>query len=504
MTELTRSARPSIPHAGIADLTVAQLRRHLVSRELSALEVLTATLERIEAENGSLGAFLAVAADQALEASTAADRRARNGALDGPLHGIPVAIKDLQETRGIPTSYGLRTMRAHLPAADAVIVERLRRAGAVIVGKTNTPALGALGETTGQLGECRNPWDTRLTPGGSSGGSAAAVAAHLVPVATGTDSAGSISCPAAFCGVVGIKPSRGRIPYWPFDDAVFLNHAGPIARTVEDATLVLEAVAGPDQRDPVSIRDTVGPLYSASLGGLGDTPLKGLRVAWTPDLGGHFNVDAGVSAVAERAAERLAALGADVESACPATEDPFEVYMPIYATAFRSSLSRLDEASREEILPETWDELSEYQSLTAEQLLAALVRRYEFRARMTSFFDRYDVLVSPATGCTAFPLREPPARIGGRDVSPGWRSFMPFQVPWNLTGQPTITLAGGLCDGLPVGVLMVGAFARERTVLRVAHAFEQAAPGWRQAASRQPSSTRGEAGSPRAAEQRRT
>jgi Asp-tRNA(Asn)/Glu-tRNA(Gln) amidotransferase A subunit family amidase len=457
--------------------TLTELRDDLAAGRVSATAVMRETLEGIEGA-GDLNAFLSVRTEEALAAAAAADRAHAAREPLGPLHGIPVAVKDLQETAGTATSYGVHALRDTVPDADAIIVARLRSAGAIVVGKTNTPAWGALGETKNRMGgDCRNPRDRARTAGGSSGGSAAAVAAGLVPLATGTDSAGSIACPASFCGVVGMKPTRGRVPCWPAaDDSLLLNHTGPLAGSVADVALALSVVAGPDARDPLSLRCPAAP--PARTPGT-DRPLAGLRVAYSRDLG-HFAVDPGVAEAVERAARTLGELGAEVEEAHPAMEDPRDVYLPLYATDFRRSLAAGGEAAVAELFPETLAELDAHPPMSAEAYVGVLHRLWRLEAAVTEFFGRFDLLVTPATGCVAFPLREPPARIGGRDVPAGWQGFMPFQVPWNLTGHPTVTVPCGTSDGLPVGLLVAGPFGDDAGVLHAARAFERSSTGGQQ------------------------
>lgn len=443
-----------------------------------AIELAERALAAIEHENPRLGAFLTVSADRALEDARRADEAAARGEWLGPLHGIPVAVKDLQETRGIRTTYGSRLFRSSVPDEDATIVERLRRAGATIVGKTNTPAFGALGETMNRLGEdCRNPVDPTLTPGGSSGGSAAAVGAGLVTLATGTDSAGSIACPASFCGIVGMKPSRGRIPQWPSAaDSRLLSDAGVLSARVADAAFALAAVAGPDPRDPLSIHEQA-PDFKAAVEGIGEGALAGLRIAVSSDLG-HLAVEQGVVATTLDTAATLADLGATLEQTQPQLADPLDVYMPIYATDFRHLLASLPEDATKELFPETLEELDNYPPLTAEEYVGVLNHVWQLRAKVADFFEEFDLLVTPATACPAFPLREPPTRIGDREVIAGWRGFMPFQVPWNLTGSPSICVPGGSSnDGRPIGVLLVGRLGDDVGVLRVAAALELARLG---------------------------
>ena len=456
------------------------LRTSLAARHLSSREVVTATLAAIE-RAADLGAFLTLDADAALAAADAADGRLARGET-APLLGVPVGVKDLQETRGLRTTYGSLSFRDNVPTEDCIAVERLRAAGAVIVGKTNTPAFGLLGETKNRLApDTRNPCDRTLTTGGSSGGSAAAVAAGLVPGATGTDSAGSITAPSSMCGTFGIKPTLGRIPTWPIpdDSMLFLTH-GPIAATVADAVALLEVMAGHDSRDPVARREALPDLAAELENARRSSPLAGLRVAWSATLG-HFAVDDDVRSIAEATARAIAALGADLIEAAPAVEHPMDLYFPIFGVDTRRSALPL--LHPDDFYPESTEEVARYPALTAEEHVGLLARLWRFRSALDDFFACHDVLVTPATATAAFPLGKPPARIGGVDVAPGWMTFMPFSSPWNLGTHPTASVPAGVtAHGRPVGAMIVAPPGREDLVIRVAAAFERAHP-WPEAAT---------------------
>jgi Asp-tRNA(Asn)/Glu-tRNA(Gln) amidotransferase A subunit family amidase len=449
-----------------ASRTASDLVGDIRAGRLSSAEVTEVTLRAIDESNSQLHAFLAVGYEQALERAAEADAAHATGRSWGALHGLPVAVKDLHETRDLPTSFGAVALREHRPEHDAIIVERLRRAGAIIVAKTNTPAFGALGETKNRLGDdCRNPHRLELTPGGSSGGSAAAVAKGVVALATGSDSAGSIACPAAFCGIVGMKPTRGVVPHWPaVDDSLLLNHSGPLATCVADVRLMLETVAGPDPRDPMAA--WAPPLAPAGAGAR-----RRLRIAYTPDFG-YFPVDDELRDAVEGSLDTLRAL-AEVERAEPEVANPLDVYMPIYVADFHQWSRTADPRLLDELFAETVAELQEHTPRTDADHARALSRVWRFVAELDRFFERFDFLVSPATATAAFPVREPPDRIGGRTVRPGWQSFMPFQVPWNLGGHPTMCVpAGQTPDGRPVGLLIAARRGRDRALLELAEQFE--------------------------------
>ena len=441
---------------------------------MSSREVVTATLAAIERE-AELGAFLTLDPDGALAAADAADRRLAAGE-SGPLLGVPIGVKDLQETAGLRTTYGSLAFRDNVPEEDCIAVARLRAAGAVIVGKTNTPAFGLLGETKNRLGpDTRNPCDRSLTTGGSSGGSAAAVAAGLLPGATGSDSAGSITAPSSMCGTFGMKPTLGRIPTWPFpDDSMLFLTNGPIAATVADGVALLEVMAGHDSRDPMAMREPLPDLQAELAAAAGAAPLAGLRVAYSATLD-WFAVDDEVRALTEAAARSIAGLGAEVDEAAPQVEHPMELYFPIFGADTRRSA--LPVLHPDDFFPESIEETSRYPALTAEELIGLLARLWRFRSGLADFFAHYDVLITPATATPAFPLGQPPSRIGGVEVEPGWMTFMPFSSPWNLGTQPTASMPAGVtATGRPVGAMVVAAPGREDLVVRVAAAFEHAQP----------------------------
>lgn len=457
-------------------MTATELVDALRRRELSPVEAVQSALAAAERLNQTLNAYLTIDHDGALAAARRAEQDLATRPEEvGPLHGVPVSVKDLELTKGLVSTSGAAAYASFVPDDDSILVGRLRAAGAVIVGKTNTPAFGLLGEVRNRLGDdARNPWNTSRTTGGSSGGSAAAVAAGITALATGTDSAGSINCPASMCGIFGIKPSHGRVPMVPnAGDSLLFNDGGPLAGTVADAALMLSAIAGHDPRDPVSLRGTPPGFRAAA-----DGSLPPVRIAWSPDAG-HFAVEPEVAAVAEAAARRFGDLGREPVEATPPVPDPWGIYTPLYITDARVGLADFIRDHPQELFPETVDELAAVPPLPAEEYVRAYHELLRFRSTMAGFFDRYDLLLTPSTAVAAFPCGQPPAAIAGRAVRPGWMSFMPFQIMWNMTGQPAASVpAGFTADGLPVGMLIVGAVGREDLVLAAAAAFEAAAP-WR-------------------------
>ena len=468
---------------GTSIMSATEIAAGIRAGEISSVEATRACLDRIERYNPQLNAFLTVCGERAMEDAAGADAALKAGDTGRTLLGVPIAVKDLHETAGIRTTFGLAAHAEHVPEADCIMVERLRAAGAVIVGKTNTPALGMLGESKNRLGpDSVNPFDPGRGSGGSSGGSAAAVAAGLVPWATGSDSAGSITQPATFCGVYGAKPSHGRVPTWPHsDDSLLFADNGPLSDTVADAALMLAVTAGHDRRDPISLRGAPPDFEGAAAAGTrdaqgGDRPLAGLRIAWSPDLG-HFPVDAAVREIAEKAARSFEELGASLVEVTPKIENPFDVYMPIYISDLMYGLGDELERYKEELYEESLREFDEYRLASAESLVGYRNRLLHFRAAMADVFDECDLMLTPGASTVTFPIGKPPSRIGGQDVVPGWMSFMPFQITWNMTGQPTAALPCGLdADGLPVGLLAAARRGREDALLRVSAAYEVARP----------------------------
>lgn len=439
--------------------TARRLRDAIARRELSPVEAVASCLARIEAQNDSLNAFLAVDAEVAMAAARRAEAAVLDGVPLGPLHGVPVAVKDVEATADLVTTYGSARYAAHRPDADSPLVSALRAAGAVVVGKTNTPAFALLGETWNDLrGDCRNPADTRLTSGGSSGGSAAAVAAGLVPLATGTDYGGSINAPAGLCGVVGFKPSHERVaPLCSGAGSGLLDAVGPLAGCTDDAALLLTSlgIVGTSPEGPVRSRGAV-------------------RVLWSPDLG-RYPVDPEVRALCAGAAASLEAVGCRVEEgSADELPDPWETFAPLSATDLRLTLRAMLGTSWEGLTDETSAELAAVPELSLGDYAAALRRLGAFRAAASRLFRRTPVVATPATAVAAFPARQPPTSIDARPVAPGWHSFMPFQVPWNLTGSPVVTVpAGRTADGRPVGLQLAAAPHHDELLVRLAAAYER-------------------------------
>jgi amidase len=448
-----------------------ELARLIRERTVSPVEVIEQTLGRIERLNGHLHAYLTVCSEQARRAAVQAERDLAAGRDVGPLHGVPFSVKDMEMTAETRTTFGSLLFASNVPDQDSIAVERLRAAGAILVGKTNTPEFGLLGETRNLLGDdARNPWDLNRTTGGSSGGAAAAVAAGMGPLAVGNDGAGSIAAPSAMCGSVGVKPSTGRVPAWPIPQGPRLFAAtGPIARSVEDAQLMLSIMSGHDPRDPISRRDCIR-------GGPTANNKSPMRVAWTADLG-HFPVDPEVSELGEGAARALEEIGWPVTEACPSIPNPWNSYLPLFRAEVWLELEPLVERGRDELDPAALSEILPGRDVTVGAYIRALGELTHVQRGIDDFFLHHDVLVLPATATTAFPVREPPTMIGNEIVEASWMDYMPFPVAWNMGGNPTITVPiGTTAGGMPVGVMLVARVGREDLVLRAAQAVELARP----------------------------
>jgi Asp-tRNA(Asn)/Glu-tRNA(Gln) amidotransferase A subunit family amidase len=454
-------------------MPATELAALIRTRKLSPVEVTTAILARIEQFNPKVNAYCTVVAEAALTQARQAEAELTRGQPLGPLHGIPTSFKDLTPTAGIRTTFGSKIFEHHVPEEDAVVVERARRAGAVILGKTNTPEFGCKGVTDNRIfGPTRNPWRLDRIAGGSSGGAAAALAAGLGPLAEGSDLAGSIRIPASCCGVVGLKPSIGRIPRYPAVNAwTTFSVLGPIARTVRDAALLFSVMAGPDDRDPQSLPATGEDFAHAAEGGI-----RGLRVAWSPDLG-YTPVEPEVRQLSEAAAKTFASLGSVVEEAHPPLENPEALFLdlsaPLRAAAYGGYLPEW----RDQMDPILVNRILHTERLTAVDYEKATHRRTTLWQKVRKFFERYDLLLTPTIAVAPFRIGIAfPPEIAGQPIdSP--LAWFPFTFPFSLTGQPAISVpCGWTAEGLPVGLQIVGRRFADVTVLRAAAAFEAACP----------------------------
>ena len=442
-------------------------------RTLSPVALTQAVLDRIERINPAINAYCTVVADRAMAAARTAEAEVMRGGHLGPLHGVPMSFKDLTPTAGIRTTFGSKIFEHNVPTEDAVVVERARRAGAIVLGKTNTPEFGCKGVTDNRIfGPTRNPWNLDRMAGGSSGGAAAALAAGLGPIAEGSDLGGSIRMPASACGVVGLKPSVGRVPRHPaLNGWTSFSCLGPMARTVRDAGLLLSVFAGPDERDPLSLPATGEDFARAADGGI-----RGLRVAWSPDLG-YATVDAEVASLCAAAAKGFTEFGCTVEEASPGFEDPEPLFVDLTSPLRAAALAPYLEAWRDQMDPVLTTRIDASVGMSAIDAERATHRRTAMWQIVRRFFERYDLLLTPTLGVPPFPIgRNAPADIAGKPLASPL-AWMPFCFPFAMTAQPAISVPCGFTtDGLPVGLQIVGRRFAEATLLRAAAAFEVAQP----------------------------
>jgi aspartyl-tRNA(Asn)/glutamyl-tRNA(Gln) amidotransferase subunit A len=456
------------------------LARRIRQRDLSPTDVVDAVLAQMERLNPILNAVCTPTTDFARAEARRIEASIIAGDTAGPLAGVPVTIKDLVLTKGIRTVSGCWGYADFIPDEDDIVVERLKQAGAIVLGKTNVSELGYSGLGGNPVfGETRNPWNIELTSGGSSAGSAAAVAAGIGPFAIGSDGGGSIRIPSSFCGLYGFKASFGRVPLYPGcrDDRFpgvssweSIEHIGPISRTVADSTLMLSVIAGPDDRDRHSLPDSNLDWVAATAGGI-----AGFRVAYSPDWG-YAAVDPNVRTVVDRAVTIFERdLGCSVELANPGFADPRDAFDAI--VALESDLAGMRDLAHllgERMTPSLRAFLD--RPWTAEEFTGAVLVRKAVTNTMWKFMRRYDLLLTPTLAVPPFAAgTSGPSEIDGREVRPG--DWSPFTFPMNLTGQPAATIpAGWTTDGLPIGLQIVGPHLGDEKVLRASAAFEAAWP----------------------------
>jgi amidase len=451
--------------------TARQLARAIRDRELSAREVVTAHLERIAQVNPRLNAIITLDAERALAEADAADAHQAAGGPLGPLHGLPIAIKDLEDTAGMRTTYGSRLFADHVPASDALMVARLRAAGAIVVGKTNTPEFGAGSHTFNEVfGVTRNPWDLERSAGGSSGGAGAALAAGLVPIADGSDHGGSIRNPASFNNLVGLRPTPELVPspgpgeVW--DPAAVL---GPMARSVGDLSLMLAATAGPDPRAPLSHGDPASFLDPPE-----PSELRGLRVGWWPDVGG-LPIEPEVAAVMAQARERWVECGSVVEEIAPdiaGADHSFETLRALgFARAFGDQLPVMRRTAKATLV---WN-IERGMELNGPEIARAQSARGEIFTRFAELLARLDLIVAPSAQVAPFPVEtEYPREVAGvaMDHYLGW---MRACSRITVSSHPVLGVpAGFTASGLPVGMQLVGRFRGDHGLLAHGAAWEAA------------------------------
>ena len=466
------NATPDTPPPGsdIVHAPARELVRRLARRELGAEELMTRFLARIDEVNPKVNAIVTLLPDAALEGARAADAALARGEPPGPLHGLPVAVKDLTVTRGIRTTFGSPIYRDFVPDEDALYVERLRAAGAIVIGKTNTPEFGAGSQTFNPVfGATRNPYAAERTCGGSSGGAAVAVACGMLPLADGTDMGGSLRNPAAWSNVVGFRTSPGRVPVWPRNMLYNpLGVAGPIARHVADAALLLSAMAGPDPRVPLSI-ETPGGRFREPL----EREFRGTRVAWSPTLGG-YPVERSVREVCAAAAARFEDFGCAVEEADPDLSDADEIFQTLRAFSFAMAHEEHIRDHREQLKDTVVWNVEKGLGLGAMDVAHAEAKRAALLDRVVGFFGRFDYLLCPTTQVPPFSIDTDWIReIDGVRLET-YIDWMAACYAITVTGCPSISVPAGFTpEGLPVGLQIVAPPKRDFEALQIAHAYER-------------------------------
>lgn len=457
----------------LADCTATELLALFKSGQASPVEAHAAAMRRIEQYNPVLKAFCHIALEESAqsaiksEAAWAMHRKDSSHPVR-PLEGIPTSIKDLILTAGMPTLRGSRTIDAkQLWEIDAPATARLKEAGAVILGKTTTPEFGCKGETNSPLtGITRNPWNTTKTPGGSSGGTAAAVAAGMGSLSVGTDGAGSVRIPAAFCGNFGMKPSFGRVPAYPLSPFGTVAHLGPHTMSVQDAALMMNVITQPDARDWTSLPFD-GKNYLADL----EAGVKGLRIAYSPTLGYAKNIHPDIAQAVEKAVKDLQSLGAHVEQIDPGFEDPLEITTGLWFLGAYTVWNTLSREQQEVTDPDFNAQAQLGAKLTALQVQQLHIRRGTLGSHMRQFMQRFDLLITPSVAIPAFDARSAGSVPMDAQAMLGWT---PFSYPFNLTQQPACSIPCGLTqEGLPIGLQIVGRMFDDALVLRAARAYEK-------------------------------
>ncbi len=464
-------------YAEICFLTATEIARRVRAKEISAVEVMEAHLARINRLNKEVNAIVTLVPERAMDGARTADDVLARGLPVGPLHGLPVAHKDLVSTKGVRTTFGSLVYNDFTPDRDALIVERLREAGAIAVGKTNTPEFGAGSQTYNEVfGETLNPYDTTKTCGGSSGGAAVALACRMLPLADGSDMGGSLRNPASFCNVVGFRPSPGRVPAWPSLAAWFpFSVEGPMARTVGDVALMLSAMTGPDPRSPISLSEP-----GASFARPPERDFGGVRIAWSRDLGG-VPVDTRITEALEKQRGVLDSLGCIVEEAEPDFTGADEAFKTWRAWYYELAFGELLEKHRDKLKDTVVQEIEEGRRLSGPRLGEAERKRTEIYHRVRTFMERYEFLILPVAQVPPFDVKQRyVTEIDGVELGT-YIDWMRSCYYITVTGLPAISVPCGFTpELLPVGVQIVGRHRDDLGVLQLAHAFEQETGFWKQ------------------------
>jgi amidase len=467
-----------MPKSEICFMTATEMVQQIRDKQLSCREVMAAHLNQIERVNPIVNAIVTrIPAEQELARADAADEALAQGKAIGPLHGLPIAHKDLVPTKDMRTTFGSPIYKDFVPDHDGLIVERLKKAGAITIGKTNTPEFGAGSQTFNQVfGETLNPYDTTKTCGGSSGGAAVSLACGMLPLADGSDTGGSLRNPGNFCNIVGFRTSPGRVPIWPNPVAWYpISVQGPMARTVQDAALMLSAIAGPDPRSPIAIAEP-GSVFSGSL----ERDFKGVKIAWSKNLG-DLPVDPRVTQVLENQQCVLHDLGCIVEAGQPDFSGADDIFKVWRAWRFELRYTELLKDHRKLIKDTVVWNTEQGQKLTGPQLGRAEVRRTELYHRVREFMENYEFLICPVNQVPPFDIKQPYVEeIDGVKMET-YIDWMKSCYYITVTGLPAISVPCGFTpEGLPVGMQIVGRHNADFSVLQLAHAFEKATGFWKQ------------------------
>lgn len=447
-------------------MTILQMHDAITKKEISPVEIVNRAIVRQEETEDSLNAFVTTTPELALEAARRSEKRAVKGKLIGRLDGIPVSIKDLMPVNKIRWTSGSKVLKDNYADEDAVIASRLTSLGGCIIGKTTTSEFGckAVGDSP-LTGLTRNPWDLTKTPGGSSCGAAASVAAGITPVAIGTDGGGSIRIPASFTGLFGIKPTFGRIPFYPVAATPTLAHTGPLTRTVRDSALLLQECSGFDRRDSFSIAGKVKNYLMEC-----DLPCDGLRVAWSPTLG-YAKPTQEIVNITEKSLQIMEKLGCNVEIVTNVMNDPIDMWMAEFYAGVGTKLKNVVLETPEILDPAIVKILSNALDQSIEEYYVKLFQRYDLRYKMFKFFNEYDILITPTLPVEPFDVGlDVPPMLTERNIV----SWSYYTYPFNLTGQPAASLPAGVTNtGLPVGLQLVSKLQGECNIFRLASAYEK-------------------------------
>ena len=455
-----------------------EVKEQIVNKEISPVELTQLFFDRIDELDGQLNSYITLDYENAMHSARSAEEIVMKGGPFGPLHGIPVSIKDMELTKNLRSTAGSILFKDRVPTEDSVVSERVRAAGAIILGKTNTPEFGHKGTTENLLGDaCRNPWNTSYTTGGSSGGAAAALISGLCALATGTDGGGSIRIPASYCGVYGIKPTQGRVPrYMGAGSSVIANQlaiSGPLSRTVRDSALLLQVLSGHDGRDPASIRD-VPPDFVSAL----DMDVSGLRIGWSADFG-FAPVDPEVAEVCYEAAKAFEEIGCTVADSNLNLESPERSFKVLFSTNTYAAMSSVIESDRDKFTDYFLHNMDFARELTGADYAFAVGYVDYLRAKFDQLFESFDLLISPTMAVPPFPIGDYPEKIAGQNVDP-FAGIIPFTYPINMIGNPAASVPAGFSHtGLPIGLHLIGRYGDERLVLAASAAFERLRP-WAQ------------------------